>query len=206
MPSPVGHALAGAAIAWIAEALPPTRAERHTAQPPRNADHGRPEGGRDLGRYFWSCVILAASPDIDLALPLAHRTVTHSLAAVVAIALVMIVAGAVTGKVTLKFGAACVVAYASHLLLDWLQTDPTPPFGIQLLWPFSPTWFISGWELFRATERRHLFEAATIRRNVLALMQEIAVLAPVAAAAWLVRVEALARLPSEVARRNQPLQ
>ena len=97
-------------------------------------------------------------------------------------------------------------AYASHLLLDWLQADPTPPFGIQALWPASSTWFISGWDIFRATERRHMFEPATMQRNIVAVVQEIVILAPVAAAAWLVRVKALAGLPAEMTRRDHPLE
>jgi hypothetical protein len=206
MPSPLGHALAGAAIAWIAQAsgaAEPTRQLNGDGRGERlSPATSKPEGLH----YFWACVGLAALPDIDLALPMAHRTVTHSVTAVLVVALLMIVAGAVTGKVTPKIGVACVAAYASHLLLDWLQADPTPPFGIQLFWPFSQAWFISGWELFRATERRHVFDAATIGRNALAVVQEIAILAPIAGAAWLIRVKTLARLPPEVAGRDQPLQ
>jgi hypothetical protein len=188
MPSPIGHALAGLAVAWVADVLPP-----------------RPTLGRADGlhsEYF--CVALAVLPDADLLLPIAHRTATHSVAAVAAVALVMIVVGSVTGKVTVRVALACIAAYASHLLLDWLQADPTPPFGIQLLWPLSSTWFISGWEIFRGTERRHLLEAATINRNIAAVVQEIVILAPVAAAAWLVREKALAGLSAEMAARDHP--
>jgi hypothetical protein len=188
MPSPVGHALGGLAVAWAAELLPP------------QANLGSREGLRS--EYF--CVALAVLPDVDLLLPIAHRTVTHSFAAVAAVALLMIVASGVTGKVTAKFAVACVAAYASHLLLDWLQADPTPPLGIQALWPASSTWFISGWDILRPTERRHMFEPATIQRNILAVVQEIVILGPVAAAAWLVRVKALAGLPSEMAGRDHP--
>jgi hypothetical protein len=184
MPSPIGHALAGLAVAWAADGLPP------------RATVGRADGLHS--EYF--CVALAVLPDADLLLPIAHRTATHS----VAVALLMIVAGSVTRKVTARVALACIAAYASHLLLDWLQADPTPPFGIQLLWPLSSTWFISGWEIFRGTERRHLLEAATINRNIAAVVQEIVILTPVAAAAWLVRVKALAGLPAEMPGRDHP--
>lgn len=33
--------------------------------------------------------------------------------------------------------------YLSHIILDLLVNDPSPPFGVQLLWPFSDTYFIS---------------------------------------------------------------
>jgi membrane-bound metal-dependent hydrolase YbcI (DUF457 family) len=184
VPSPIGHALGGVAVACLADLLP-----------------GQPILTR---RLAWTCATLAALPDADLLLPIAHRTATHSVAAVATVTLLMIVAAAVTGKVTPKIVVACVGAYASHLLLDWLQADPTPPFGLQLLWPMSSTWFISGWEIFRATERRHVFEPATIGRNVLAVLQEIAILGPVAVASWLVRVKALAGLPPEVAGGHHP--
>ena len=190
MPSPIGHALGGLAVAWAADLLPP-RATLGSREGPRSA-------------YF--CVALAVLPDADLLLPIAHRTVTHSFAAVAAVALLMIVAGSVTGKVTARFAVACVAAYASHLLLDWFQADPTPPLGIQALWPASSRWFISGWDILRPTERRHMFEPATMQRNVLAVVQEIVVLGPVAAAAWLVRVKALAGLPAEMAGRDHPPQ
>ena len=190
MPSPIGHALGGLAVAWAADLLPP-RATLGSREGPRSA-------------YF--CLALAVLPDADLLLPIAHRTVTHSFAAVAAVALLMIVAGSVTGKVTARFAVACVAAYASHLLLDWLQADPTPPLGIQALWPASSRWFISGWDILRPTERRHMFEPATMQRNVLAVVQEIVVLGPVAAAAWLVRVKALAGLPAEMAGRDHPPQ
>jgi len=96
----------------------------------------------------------------------------------------------------------CAAAYATHLLLDWLSADTLPPYGLQLWWPFSGGWFISGWDLFRQTERRHFLSAASIAKNLLAILQEVAILAPPLVALWLVRVKALARLPSEVARRN----
>ena len=190
MPSPIGHALGGLAVAWAADLLPlrPVLGRHESLRP----------------EYF--CVALAVLPDADLLLPIAHRTVTHSVAAVAAVALLMIVASGVTGKVTAKFAVACVAAYASHLLLDWLQTDPTPPLGIQLFWPVSSAWFISGWDILRPTERRHMFEPATMQRNVVAVVQEIVILAPVAAAAWLVRVKALAGLPAEMAGRDHPPQ
>jgi membrane-bound metal-dependent hydrolase YbcI (DUF457 family) len=135
-----------------------------------------------------------------LLLPIAHRTVTHSLAAVAVVGVLTIIATGVTGKVTTKIVLTYMAAYASHLLLDWLQADPTPPLGLQLLWPFSSTWFISGWSVFRATERRHFLELATMKRNIVAMLQELVILAPVMAALWLVRVKALARLAAEMPR------
>ena len=45
---------------------------------------------------------------------------------------------------------ACGVACAAHLLLDWLgDRTRLSAVGIQVLWPFSDRWFISGWNSFR---------------------------------------------------------
>jgi membrane-bound metal-dependent hydrolase YbcI (DUF457 family) len=141
---------------------------------------------------------LAALPDADLLLPVVHRTVSHSLGAVMAVGFLMIIAAAVTGEVTAKIALACVAAYASHLLLDWLAVDQSAPRGIQLLWPFSSTWFISGWDVFGGTERRHFFRS--MRQNLVTVIREIAILAPVVGALWLVRVKALTRLAAEMPR------
>jgi membrane-bound metal-dependent hydrolase YbcI (DUF457 family) len=190
MPSPIAHALGGVAVAWVADLLPGRTAGPDVpgALPPA------------VSRVALTCACLAALPDIDLLLPIAHRTITHSLTAVAVLGLLMIIAAGVTGKVTVKIVLTYMAAYASHLLLDWLQTDPTPPFGIQLLWPFSSAWFISGWSVFRATERRHFLEVATMKRNAVAMVQELAILAPVMAALWLVRVKALARFAPKLPR------
>jgi membrane-bound metal-dependent hydrolase YbcI (DUF457 family) len=176
MPSPIGHLIAGAAIG---RAITPRK---------------RP--------VIVACAILAAAPDLDLILPEAHRTGTHSF---VAVALVTIVAIAVTGQVrrsgdrpgdrlgdspqvcpqgTSSIVVALVLAFASHLLLDWLAVDPTPPHGIQLLWPFSSDWYISGLDIFRGTARRNLFTARTTWINATAIAQELAILGPIAWVAW----------------------
>jgi membrane-bound metal-dependent hydrolase YbcI (DUF457 family) len=147
---------------------------------------------------------LAALPDVDLLLPIAHRTATHSLGGVAAISLLMIIAAVVTGEVTAKIVLACVAAFASHLLFDWLAVDQAAPRGIQLLWPFSSAWFISGWDVFSGTERRHFFRLATIHENLITIRREVVILAPVVGAIWLVRVKALTRLATETARRNHP--
>jgi membrane-bound metal-dependent hydrolase YbcI (DUF457 family) len=189
MPSPIGHALAGTAIAFGAAPALGVRPADTAAD------------ARRLRILTLASAALAALPDIDLAAPYAHRTITHSL---VATAVVTIIAAVVTGQVTPRTAwrttAICAAAYASHLLLDWLAVDDTPPRGLQILWPFSDRWFISGWDLFRGTARRNLFSTASMRANVLAILQEIAILGPLTAIAWLVGVKAPPRLPAEVSR------
>ena len=81
---------------------------------------------------------------------------------------------------------------------DACPGDEFLPKGIQVFWPFNHAWYISGCNVFMQTERVDLRSAYAIRQNVAAVAQEIAILAPIAAAVWLVRVKALARLPSEM--------
>jgi membrane-bound metal-dependent hydrolase YbcI (DUF457 family) len=167
MPSPIGHVLAGVAIAGSA----PAAVVR-----------------RPMTRLVLLCAALAALPDIDLLYQPLHRTATHS---VTAVALVIIVAAAVTGWVTRRngwpLGLVCGAAWASHLLLDWLGTDVNTPRGIQLLWPFDDRWFISNVDLFLPTERRDPWSAATILKNARAAAQELALMGSVALAVWFAR-------------------
>jgi inner membrane protein len=172
MPSPIGHALAGVAVAWA----------------------GAPSLDR---RVTLAAASLAVVPDIDLVLgPLAglfglvvpHRTVSHSIGALI---VVTIIAAIVTGKVTrrnrARIVAVCAAAYASHLVLDWISVDPTPPYGIQAMWPFSDRFYISGWNLFGPTARTGVFTVPTMLVNLKAGVQEIAILGPIVFLLWLVR-------------------
>ena len=192
MPSPIGHVLAGTAVVWAADAI-----DRRASS---------------VGLVA-TCAVLAAAPDLDLVLPRYHRSFTHS---VTAVAVVFIIAAAVTGRVNHSRAAGghprwrvavlCACAYASHLLLDWLGADTLPPVGLQVFWPFVDRFFASGVDLFAQTERRHPFSGPTLVQNLWAAAQEIAILGPVVLLAWLVRVKALAGLSSEVARSDQAAQ
>jgi inner membrane protein len=109
-----------------------------------------------------------------------------------------------TNPTPLRVALLCGAAYGSHILFDWLGTDRLAPFGIQALWPFSDQWYLSGWDIFPATERRRFFSAATILFNLKGVAQELLVLGPVLAVLWLIRVKAAARFPAEMAGRHHP--
>jgi membrane-bound metal-dependent hydrolase YbcI (DUF457 family) len=177
MPSPVGHVLGGLATVFTSDIVQ----RQQTSE-----------------RLLVICASLAAIPDVDLIVRQYHRTATHS---VTAVALTFIVAAAVTGRVTRwRTAALCALAYASHLLLDWLGADTHPPLGIEALWPFSNRWFISGADLFRETSRLQLFTWATTMENARTVLQEIAILLPIVMVLWLVREKAAPRFAPEVAR------
>jgi inner membrane protein len=170
MPSPIGHALAGIAVCWTVD----------------------PRAGR---RLTLAAAGLGALADIDLVLPVQHRTVTHSLGAVIAVTMI---AALVTPQVTRRSRGrvvlVCAAAYASHLLLDWLGVDRYLPYGLTLLWPFSDRFYISGWDLFRQTARLHLFTWSSTLINLQAIAQELALLGPIVLALWLARVARCAKL------------
>ena len=187
MPSPIGHVLAGLATAWGADLVPGNR-EWRTA-PSSASWYSRAGNGLTLG-----CAVLAAAPDLDLLLGRFHRTATHSLTAVAIVAVIAGLAAARTGRPVARVAIMCAGAWATHLLLDWLSADESIPKGIQVLWPFDGTWFVSGRDIFVGSERRRLLSAATMKQNAVAIAQELVLLLPIVLAAWLVRAKTLAGL------------
>jgi len=201
MPSPIGHAIAGVAVAWAADLIPGNRTGR--TAPPSASWYQRAGNGLTI-----ACGVLAAAPDLDLLFPgYPHRSITHSVTAVAAVAIVAAAVAAMKGRPAVRVASMCAVAVATHLLLDWMAVDREfAPFGVQLLWPFSDRWFISRWDLFPGTERHDIFSAAAILKNAQSAATELILIAPFAVVFWLVRVKALARFPSELARRDHPPQ
>jgi membrane-bound metal-dependent hydrolase YbcI (DUF457 family) len=181
MPTPVGHSLAGIAFALAGE-------------------RGRLPG--DVRRFLTRpatlvCVALATLPDVDLLFPDYHRTATHSVTATIVVATV---AAVMTARATnagsepvdsrsIAWSAVAMyaAAHGSHLLLDWLNCDPSPRPGIQLLWPLSDRWFSSGWCVFPGEERRHIFTVAAMIQNLTVLAWEVGILGPVVLALWWLR-------------------
>jgi inner membrane protein len=169
MPSPIGHSLAGTIVGLSAAHL--IRRVRPAAAVPAS--------------LVLACVALAVLPDIDLLFMPLHRTMTHSFTA--AVTTMIIAAGVtrqVTGRIDWAVAFACGTAVASHLLCDWLGEDFNQPRGVQALWPWSDQWFISGWDVFRNTERRDPLSWATMRHNAITGAQELLLLGPLTALVW----------------------
>lgn len=202
MPTSIGHALAGAAAAWGADLVPGDRAWR--TAPAAASWYRRAGDGLTV-----ACAALGALPDADLLIH-AHRTYTHSVGAVIFVGIVATVWASAkpanAKRPIARVALMCAAAYGTHLLLDYLAIDRVPPLGIQALWPFTRTWYISGWDLFLQTERRHFFSLATLWINTRAALQELLILAPITLAIWLIRVKALAGLSSEVTRGDHAAQ
>src|SRR4051812_26980958 len=186
MPSPIGHALAGLATAWAADLVPGDRAWRTSARKVPGTGTWHLRARQAGGGLTLLCAGLGAAPDLDLAFT-AHRTMTHSLVAVVCVGVVAAVVAAARRRPVRRVALMCAAAYGSHLLLDWLGADYYPPRGIQMLWPFSREWYISGLDVFRQTARLRVFTRGPMLTNIRAIAQELAILLPVLAVLWLAR-------------------
>jgi membrane-bound metal-dependent hydrolase YbcI (DUF457 family) len=166
MPTPVGHALGGLAVAWFSASI--------TRERPSNA-------------FVVTCAIAAMAPDLDI-LVNSHRTYAHSIGAAA-------IVGAVAWFVRRRkcppastspaFAALTIAAaYASHIVLDLLAKDTAAPLGLMALWPFSSRFYISGADLFMEVSRRYWKFDEFIVGNFTAVGWELILLAPVAALAW----------------------
>lgn len=147
MPSPVGHALAGIAAGYLVAG---------------SGAPGRREGSlltalvqtSRSGRCF-GFGLLGMLPDVDFMFG-SHSTFTHSVGAVVVAGFGGAVLATRTHRgVRMRYGVAVAAAYGSHVLLDWLGTDDTPPLGVMALWPFSSRFFLSGREWFLGVCRQY---------------------------------------------------
>ena len=170
MPSPVGHALGGLIAGWLVGWVSRSAAAR----------------SRALSRPPWREVALfaglAVAPDLDL-LAGAHSTYSHSVGAVIAVGLTAL---AVTRGTRPLLALACAAAWGSHLLLDWLGSDTTPPLGIMALWPFTREFYQSPVGAFNAISRRYwLPDFYTY--NTIAVLRELIILGPLAWLTWRLR-------------------
>ena len=174
MPSPVGHALGGFALGWLA------------------ARSSRLPHPLLTAAAFAS---LGVVPDFDVLVEGTHRLYTHSVAAVGFVAVLAVVslraAGprGLTSREHTLLALAAAAAYASHILLDWLGDDRSVPIGIRALWPFTDAYFQSDFRWFPPVERRYWLPGFWTA-NLRAIGWELLVLSPVALLALAARVRA----------------
>lgn len=168
MPSPIGHAIAGAAAGLALAGMP------------------RDGFGRTLWRRLAIFGVLGMLPDIDLLIG-AHRGPTHGLGTALIVGLAAL---AVTRNVRLS--AAAAAAYGSHILLDWLGSDNSPPIGVMALWPLTREHYQSSLHFFYSVSRRY-WMPGFVAHNVRALLWELLVLVPLLALALVARRGGLRR-------------
>ena len=139
MPSPVGHALGGVIVGAALAAV----RQSHATE--------RPRGALAVGPDCAAGVAAAAiAPDLDF-LWGRHNMETHSLGAAVLAALAVLLWTRGRG---VRLAAIVGLAWASHVLFDWLGSDNTPPLGVMALWPLSNTFYFADAFVFDAISRR----------------------------------------------------
>ena len=133
----------------------------------------------------------AAIPDLDLLFG-SHRGPSHSVGAAA-------IAGVVGWLIwrpsssrsrdrsrpgRLRFACALAVAYATHILLDWVSADTTPPIGLMALWPLTDDYHASPLRIFLPISRRYWLAESWLL-NLRALTRELLILGPLLwIAAW----------------------
>lgn len=174
MPSPIAHGLAGLTVHLLAS--------------------GSGDGLRKRG---WAAGIVAAAmaPDADLLLRLVdgrnhHNNEVHSIGFAIVAAVAAAAAARVLGWTRpLGLGVAVGAAWLSHLLLDYLNRDTSPPIGLMAFWPFDSGHYNVPWPLFLDIGRTLTWE--TLWHNAVAVSWELLVLLPLVLIARRHRLRAL---------------
>lgn len=188
MPSPIGHAIAGLAAGWLVAGAP----RLAPLVPTKVAGAFRAKVPAMFWREAGLFGALGALPDIDLLFG-AHSGPTHSLGATAVVGLTALALARFFGaRRAGRLAMACAAAYASHVLLDWLGSDTSPPLGVMALWPFSQAHFESDMHVFMAISRRYYQGWTFVAQNVRAVCLEMVILAPI-----LVLVGRFRRRPTE---------
>lgn len=127
-------------------------------------------------------MVAATIPDADILVG-PHRTYSHSVAAAIAAGVVTGIIARMLGAPAVRFAVLCALAYASHVVLDWLGTDTAAPRGVMAWWPIASTYYVSGLDLFSEVSRRYWKPDEFIWGNLLSVGRELLILGPVAVAA-----------------------
>ncbi len=169
MPSPLAHAMSGAAI-YLAL---------------------RETDGVD-SRRMAIVAFTASLHDLDLLPGLLfgaewaiHRVATHSLAAALLFSAgVYALLGARPHASAMRMWQMLSLAYLSHLLLDWVSYDDTLPQGIAIWWPLSTDYYMAKVTIFNNVVRHDLLAPPVLAHNALALLWEAALIGPLLWWTW----------------------
>jgi membrane-bound metal-dependent hydrolase YbcI (DUF457 family) len=180
MPSPVGHALAGVVV---------------------HASLARDE--RQLADWRRAAVLVAAAlaPDLDLLFGFVdgrnhHQAESHSVGAA---AIATLAAALLFRRLRLSAWPVLALgvgaAWLSHVFLDYLSRDVSPPIGLLVLWPFSEEHYKFGRPIFMSISRR--FDWPSTANNLVAVAWELVLLLPVLAGVCGLRVRSRPLAPAE---------
>ena len=171
MATPIGHSLAGLAVYSVAPDI-----NRHSRL-----------------KLMLLCITMAVFPDLDL-LPgllqgqpvLYHGSISHSLGFALGVSLVIALIFHFQGSAFGPIFKLCLIAYVSHLVLDFFGPDGRAPYGIPLFWPLSSAHFLSPIPLLLGARHVGSTTASTMAflrgvlsfYNVAAMTLEIVIVAP----------------------------
>ena len=167
MPTPVGHML-GAAAVYFSTSGRPLREEYGLAA---------------------ACVGASLFPDLDFALkPLVgqsyHNHFTHSLGFAFLFGVAAyFVARALKRSRPFRDTGILTAVYLSHILLDFLGKDTSPPFGVQFFWPLSDAFVNSPIAVFGDVWRGTIAKLFGLH-NWMTVAREVLILTPVVLVLW----------------------
>lgn len=91
----------------------------------------------------------------------------------------------------LRMGLLTGAAIVSHVILDYFTYDSSPPYGLQMFWPFSAEYFISPVTVFpdvhKAGDSGRFLSSLFCQHNARTVAVEILFLGPVFVTAWFIR-------------------
>jgi len=142
-------------------------------------------------------IILASFPDIDFIFGFLsgdpnryHHFWMHSLAFAVLFGVIFGVgSGWLFRRFSFRFGFLGFFIIFSHILLDFFTKDTSSPMGMQLLWPFSDSFYLSSVSLFqdvhKASSSSEFLKSLFVWHNLWTVLIELAILGPVFLISWL---------------------
>jgi membrane-bound metal-dependent hydrolase YbcI (DUF457 family) len=136
------------------------------------------------------CAAAGVLPDIDFAWG-GHNRETHSLGAAIIAGLIVL-----AWKRDPRLASAVTLAWASHVLFDWLGSDDTPPIGVMALWPLNSNFYFADAFVFEAISRRYWLDNF-YTHNAWAVIKEILILGPITITAFLWQVRRRYRRPGK---------
>jgi inner membrane protein len=184
MPSPIGHSLMGYIL------------HRATARP------GSTHSWSTIALYLFA----ANAPDLDFIpglfvgqLSKFHHGPSHS----IGFALLFAAIVAVCFRRTTRVLVIAFSLYLSHVLLDYLIQDPSPPHGVPLFWPFSYEYYMAPFAFFRRFDYAShsldsLLSPMFTLHNLLTVFLEIVLLLPLLIVVVCARSKPRDRAPTRV--------
>jgi len=183
MASPIAHSLIGLALGLI-RFLPCYRYWDELA-----------DQFRMLWRPLLFCILLANLPDLDYFfgifrgnLNYYHQTVTHTLVWISVTALMIWTYGRLRKRQTVYWPLGLLLALlGSHLLVDWLTVDHSPPIGFMLLWPFTDHFYHATFAFLPPPAKQTMSDVWSLQNLRMVLMETVITLPLVIVVLWFKR-------------------